>query len=51
MKGTLKEPLIGPASPEHSEVAKPENGAVHHEAPQFGHHGLPSKDYEVCACL
>lgn len=50
MKGTLKEPLIRPVSPEFSEEATPkkDGSSVHaHHAPQFGHHGLPAKDYEV----
>ena len=51
MKGTLTEPLIRPVSPEFSEEATPkkDGSSVHaHQAPQFGHHGLPAKDYEVC---
>ena len=50
MKGTLTEPLIRPVSPEFSEEAtsKKDGGSVHaHQATQFGHHGLPAKDYEV----
>ena len=52
MKGTLTEPLIRPVSPEFSEEATPKKDGssvhAHHQTPQFGHHGLPSKDYEVC---
>ena len=54
MKGTLTEPLIRPVSPEFSEEATPKNdgSSVHaHQVPQFGHHGLPAKDYEVCMCV
>ena len=52
MKGTLTEPLIGPAtSPDFSEEAvTTKAGGLKHESTSSSHghhHHLPSKDYEV----